>query len=226
MTYHVHIVTVGFDPKPSLKTLCCGIPADKIYILCDPTDHKAHESMNTVTDTMKRTGVMMESISIDGYDYDKVYNKVIEISDNECNKHADCKFHINFSRGSAILVGAVCSAAYEIDCDLYYVKMKPEEKDLNIEDEIIRINIANTIEIHSLKQKTKDVLEKFRACSSISNAQLSIICGYKGNKNSLRYHTEKLMDYGFIEREQKGRTVNWLLTDKGRRGLNRIPSAI
>ena len=122
---NVHIVTVGFDPHPSIDMLASG-DVDYIYLLNDRSEEQARISERSITSILDRIGsIGYEILEIDCYDYQNVHDTILKISDKEMASDKDCIIHINFSRGTAIAVGAACTAACAIkNADLYYSKWK------------------------------------------------------------------------------------------------------
>ncbi len=77
--YHVHIVTVGFDPEPSMDVGNSGIPVDKVYLLNDPSDERAADSEKRIVGFLCQGNIDVEEVVIDGYDFHSIYDKVVEI---------------------------------------------------------------------------------------------------------------------------------------------------
>lgn len=219
----IHIVTVGFDPKPSLETLCCKFPKDKIYLLNDRTDDKAKNSENLIIQALEKVEqIEYEVVPIECYNFQQIYDKVIEISDNETKRYRKCRFHINFSRGTGIVVGAVCSAAYEINADLYYSKIGAVDDDTPVNERIIHIDIESDYPLKLLKGTRKEVFLKFKShMDGISNEELIQLCEFK-NPSGLTYHTKKLQEDNLIERRTDGQKDYWILTGKGKKTIKRL----
>ena len=219
---NVHIVTVGFDPHPSLEMLASG-DVDYVYLLNDRSEKEARQSEKYITDILESIGsIDFEVVEIDCYDYQDVYDKIIRIADRESESKTGCKIHINFSRGTAIAVGAACTAACSIrDVDLYYSKWKSGNNDI-ASSRIIHVDVSEFTAIFQLKGATRVFFKLFEKSQSGSmpNSELMRLTGLK--RNSLTNHTSKLCELNLIRREPVGKCVTWQLTDSGKKVLKRI----
>lgn len=227
MVYHVHIYTVGRKPDTAFHVLKSDLPIDKIYLLnngakeCDCNGDVIHDYQKVEDDIRSKlnsvgiTDIVTEYI--DPFDYNDIFDKVLEISEREINIHSDVRFHINFTMGTNIMAGAVCSAAYSINADLYYIQEGKYTKSKN--DELIQIAIENIKELEILKKKakTKEIFERFRIEESISNSNLK---SEKETLSDLSYHTKLLKSYGLIKKDDI--SSEWILTNKGKQTLKRL----
>ena len=217
MVFHVHIYNVGKVPDTAFSVLHSDIPLDKLYLLNNENPEYL-EVEETIRSHFEQAGIEVLTRRIDPFEYHNVYNSVIEIYNKESKEHDDVKVHINFTMGTSIVVGAVCSAAYSINADLYYIQ---ESKYSNTgRDEVIRIEVENNSDLVELKRKEKTlgVFMKFIDRKPKSNPEL--MTGLK-SAASLTYHTRYLSSKGLIERDGLRDTV-WKLTPKGERTINRL----
>ena len=219
--YHVHIITVGFDPEPSMDISGSGIPADVAYLLNDPNDERANQSCKIIADHIRSGNIGLHICEIDCYDFHSIYNKVIEIAEKEKNEHRNIMFHINFSRGTAIAVSAVCCAAFEINSQLYYVKFKKGEPLLSIKDRVIPIDIENIHDQVNLTKRGEEIFNLFKGREVISNTELGQLSGIS-SKGSLSRHTSKMEKLGLIECKIDGKQKTWIVTGKGVKILKRL----
>ena len=219
---NIHIVTIGFDPYPSIEMLASG-EVDYVYLLNDRTEEQARVSERHITEILdKINSIKYEIVEIDCYDYQDVHDKILKIADNELESDPKCKIHINFSRGTAIAVGAACTAACAIkNVDLYYSKWKRGEE-VNASDRIIHVDVSEFTAVFQLKGTTRDYFKLFKNAKdgSMLNTELKELTGLE--KNSLTHHTSKLCELNLIRRELIGRNVSWKLTDKGKLVLKRL----
>lgn len=219
--YHVHIVTVGFEPEPSMDVSGCGMMADKIYLLNDPSDERAVESAKIIANHLGSGNAELKNIEIDCYDFHLIYDTVIKIAEEETKTHGNVKFHINFSRGTAIAVSAVCCAAFELNSQLYYVKYKKGEPQLPLEERIIPIDIENVHDQVILTKGTERIFLMFKGKQKISNQELLQLSGIQ-SKGSLSRYTSSLEEKGLIESFDNGKKKMWTLTRKGNKILKRL----
>lgn len=218
MAYHVHIYNVGQKAETAFNVLTSGIEMHKLYLLNNenPNYVAVEKEIREFYRKVPIDGVVTKLI--DPFDYDSVYNMVLEIDLIERELHQDVKFHINFTMGTSIMVGAVCSAAYAIDADLYYIQESCYSK--SGKDELILIEIGNTKEVFELRKK-KQTLEVFRMFIDMEPKSNRELMGNR-SASSLSYHTKSLSSMGLIEREGGVRDTVWVLTPKGRGVLKRV----
>ena len=218
---NVYIATLGFDPYPSFGMLACG-ESDKIYLLNDRREEEAKKSERIIRDILDgMKWISYEIREVDCYDYYDVYDKIIDIVEEERAK-GDCKIHINFSRGTAIAVGAACNAACTIDdVDLFYVKWKSGGSADNSK-KIIHVDVSEFSALEKMKESTKEVFKCFSFADSgtMSNNKLVELSGLE--INSVTYHTKRMVKLGLIMKSVEGRNTDWYLTNTGKRVLKKI----
>lgn len=219
MTYHVHLYNVGQDPETAFDIIRSDIPMDKL-ILLNNRNPEYVEVENAIKSVYENFPIDIEVAVINPWDYQDVFNKVLELYRKECDEHHDVRFHINFTRGTRIAVGAVCSAAYSINADLYYIQEKcyaGTEK-----DELIKIDIENLDELMELRSKKK-LMETFLMFGD--NEPKTDECLRNNGTlkpSALSYRTSQLRKIGVIKRENGDRDARWILTEKGRQVMNRL----
>lgn len=220
MTYHVHVISVGKKAETAYHVIRSDIKMDKIYLL-----NNDEEGYVAVEDEIRNT---FKAFPLDGiitakinpFDYDSVFKTIIDLYNMEVDNHSeDVLFHINFTMGTRITAGAMCSAAYSINADLYYIQESIYSKTGN--DELIRIQIENINELTDLKSK-KQVLETFRKFSDRAPKTNEELMGSLKSPGSLSYHTKYLSNAGLIKRFNGVRNGSWILTEKGEQVMKRI----
>ncbi len=218
MVFHVHLYNVGKKPDTAFNVIRAGIPIDKLYLL-NNEDPIYLEVEKVIIDGFKPFSIEVSPARIDPFDYHNVFNTVLDLYRSECAIHDDVRFHINFTMGTSIVVGAVCSAAYSINADLYYIQEACYSK--TNEDQLIQIEIQNIDEIAELR-KRKQTLEVFRKFSDRGFKTNEDLMGSLKTPSSLSYHTKYLHQAGLIERRGSVRNTEWVLTEKGIQVLNRL----
>ncbi len=219
MTYHVHLYNVGQKPDTAFSVLRTDIPMDKLYLLNnEKTEYVTVE--NQIREKFEGMGLDgVEKLRIRPFDYRSVFNAVLDAYKRECEEHDDVRFHINFTMGTSIMVGAVCSAAYSINADLYYVQEGIYSD--SGKDEVIRIEIESLEDEFELRNKkqTLAVFQRFADRAPKSNENLM---GGLKTSASLTYHTRYLSEKGLIKREGSVRNTRWMLTAKGEQLIKRL----
>lgn len=214
MVYDIHISGVGEKADTTFNVLMEDIPMKKLYLL-NNNNEKFISTEKEIVNKLNSIGfdkIVVERI--DPFDYQDIYNVVLKISKEELKSHPDARFHLNITRGTNIMAGAMCSASYLMNSDIYYVKAATYSK--TDKEELIRIDIESFPELEMLKtRESYSVFLKFKEKEEIDNAVL------KSEFKSLTYKTKELSGYGLIEKIGTKNCV-WKLTDKGRMVLGRI----
>lgn len=220
MTYHVHIISVGSKSETAFHVIRSGMEIDKIYLLNNDNE-KFVEVENEIRkgfEILNLDDIITESIK--PFDYDDVFNKILDIYHKESEEHQDeVIFHINFTMGTRITVGAMCSSAYLINADLYYIQEGIYTA--SGKDELIRIPIDNIKELSELQNKPQ-TLEVFLRFSDFQPKTNEEIIGSLKSPSNLTYHTNYLLKIGAIQRMGSVRNVKWVLTEKGERMIKRL----
>jgi len=222
MTFHIHICNVGRTPDSIYKVFTSDIPIDRMYLLNSRAiegsgdDHfDYYEMEKQMIDHMAGINFTdVRTVVINPFDYHDVYNAVLGIEAEEKNSCQNVKFHINFTLGTNVMAGAVCSAAYTIDADLYYVKSAKYILGSEGVDDLIPISIANysVVNVLERQKKTASVLMAING-GICSNADLITKFGIK--PNTLSHHTDLLRSYGLIKNDGSSRNITWSITEKG-----------
>ena len=223
MTFHVHICNVGQFSGPIYKVFESSIPINRMYLLNSRITGGDFDYCSIEKELIDHmVGINFKDIRtvvIDPFDYHDVYNAVIKIAGEETKSNNNVKFHINFTLGTNIMAGAVCSAAYSIRADLYYIKAAKYDSDN--QDELIRISIANYQEVNELKRqkRTAEILLNI-AGGTCHNRELISKLSLK--PNALSHHTGILREMGLIENKGSSRNIEWVITEKGNEIVKRL----
>lgn len=220
MVYHVHIISVGSKSETAFNVIRSGMEIDKIYLLNNdnPNFIKVEKEIRDGFKKIPLDGIITESIK--PFDYDDVFNKILNLYRNELKEHPDgVIFHINFTMGTRITVGAMCSSAYLINADLYYIQEGIYSS--SGRDELIRIPIDNIKELSELQNKPQ-TLSVFLRFSDFQPKTNEDIIGSLKSPSNLTYHTNYLQKIGAIQRKGSVRNVEWILTEKGERMIKRL----
>ncbi len=220
MVYDVHIISVGSKSETAFTVIKSGLKIDKIYLLNNSnSEYLAVEE--EIREGFKSFPIdEIKHIEIDPFDYDNVFKTVIDLYNSESENHpSGVMFHINFTMGTRVAVAAMCSAAYSINADLYYVKESLYSA--SGKDEFVPIKIDNINELADLKTHQK-TLEIFRIMSDRkpkTNEELQVPVN---SLSSLSYHTKYLSSAGLIKRLGSVRNASWVLTEKGEQVMKRL----
>ena len=220
MVYHVHVISVGKKSETAFNVIKSDMRVDKIYLLNNdnPQYVAVEEEIRDAFSRFPIDGVI--TAKLNPFDYDSAFKTVIELYNTEAEDHPEgVFFHINFTMGTRITIAAICSAAYSINADLYYVQescYSPTGR-----DELIRIRIENIRELADLRSK-KQILETFLRFVDRKPKTNDELMGSLKSASSLSYHTGYLSKAGLIERFDGVRNGSWVLTEKGEQVMKRI----
>ena len=220
MEYHVHIISVGKKAETAFHVIKSDMKMNKIYLLNNDNEEyvTVEEEIRDTFNKFPLDGII--TAKINPFDYDSVFKTIIDLYNIEMELHPEgVIFHINFTMGTRIAVGAMCSAAYSINADLYYIQeacYSPTGK-----DELIRIQIENINELTELKSKPQ-ILKTFRKFSDRKPKSNKDLKSETMSASNLSYQTSYLSKAGLIKRFDGVRDGSWILTEKGEQVMKRI----
>lgn len=219
--YDVHIIPVGTNPKPAISVMQSKMPVRMVCLLCSEelgsmvkTDiqERLRFAEIQVDEVFRKSDVDdVRTIRVDPWDYQGIINEVIDTAMDIRSSHQDAVFHINFTSGTHVMCGAVCSAAFYIGADLYYIMNRDE---LMVDDPVRHFTIPNFPDVSRIKGNTRQILFLMEGGGWKKNEDLMTETGLTPSK--LGYHTRVLLEYDLIERHRDGRKVCWRLTESGR----------
>lgn len=229
MEYGVHIITLGRTPESALAAIQHFGRKDKIWIISsrdnETVDGKEIRYLDIENDVIGRfMTVNIRNIETwvieDPFDYQEVYDAVVRIARMERGNHSDCRFYINFTSGTPIMTGAVCSAANTIGADLYYVRNAghdPDGRDAVIEIETDRLREVSLL---NRRKRTRSIFETIGSRDTITHSELMEASDIKNN--ALTPHTTMLQRNNLIVNMGSSKFPVWRLTERGRDVLNRL----
>ena len=119
-TTNVHIIGVGYDPQPIINILRSSLPCDRVHLLWN-ADPIIAASKEKIVNTLVSNGFQPEDVmaeEVDVFDYQKVLNYIMLISQIEKNRAIDTntrvQFYLNITHGTRLVTGALCTAAMMI----------------------------------------------------------------------------------------------------------------
>lgn len=222
MTFHTHICTVGFYSAPSIAVKNSHIPIDKIILLNNDSDERSNKAEKEIRESFSLVGdPEIETKRIDPYDYHEIFDEVISIGKREKSLHEDLMLHINFTSGTNIMAGAMCSAAQYLECKLYYVMNSKDHPEMSRDELIREISPPNMFDVEKLKGLVKKTFIHISDSRPISNSNLQKKLGL--TPSGLGYYTKLLSNYELIKKIPQGRNVCWELTDRGLSAIRQLP---
>ncbi len=228
---NVHIIGVGYDPQPIINILRSSLPCDRIHLLWN-NDSKIAESKEKIVETFISNGFAAEDIipeEIDVYDFQKILNHIMLISQIEKNRASETgtkvQFFLNITHGTRLVSGALCTAAMIIGANMYYLKERDENtSNCSIDDMIIRVPIPKIPDIDKLTTKRREFLKM--VCNDKEGPTVSELAENFGSKQNVNQFVSYFEQNNMVERIHEGRFVriratelgkmasNWLIVDK------------
>lgn len=224
-TTNVHIIGVGYDPQPIINILRSSLPCDRIHLLWN-SDPKITASKNKIVDTLISNGFQPEDVmaeEIDVFDYQKVLNCVMLISQIEKNRGTDTntrvQFFLNITHGTRLVTGALCTAAMMIGAQMYYLKERDEATDhLSINDLIIKVPIPRIPDLDKLTDKRRKFLKM--VCNETNGLTVSELAMEFSSKQNVNQFVGYFEDNNLVERIHEGKNVRIKATELGKMAAN------
>ena len=224
-TTNVHIIGVGYDPQPIINILRSSLPCDRIHLLWN-SDPKIAASKNKIVDTLISNGFQPEDVmaeEIDVFDYQKVLNCVMLISQIEKNRGTDTntrvQFFLNITHGTRLVTGALCTAAMMIGAQMYYLKERDDATDhLSINDLIIKVPIPRIPDLDKLTDKRRKFLKM--VCNETNGLTVSELALEFSSKQNVNQFVGYFEENNLVERIHEGKSVRIKATELGKMAAN------
>ncbi len=222
--YSVHICCVGSHVDPCMAVTRSNMGISKVWLVgsrrTDSLDERTWEKLEDTSREVERRlrdcGIAeIGSKKVDAWDYQGIIDEVIDIAERERAEHPNARFYINFTSGTHVMAGAMCSAAFCIGASIYYVMNRGEHPDLSSENETRLFEIPYMPDISSIGLETRRVLSRIDPDKGTANRDI-VEEGREWSKQYVGYHTRRLRELGLIEGIRSGKEVKWRLTYPGR----------
>lgn len=224
-TVNVHIIGVGFDPQPIINVLRSSLPCDRVHLLWNNNDEIV-SSKNKIIETFVLNGFSEEDIiaeEVDAYDFQKILNHVMLISQIEKNRAVKegtkVQFFINITHGTRLVSGALCTAAMMIGAQMYYLRVQDENtNNLCLDERIIRIPIPKIPDIDKMTTKRREFLKM--VCDNADGPTVSELAEKFGTKQNVNQFVKYFEGNNMVERVHEGRFVRIRATELGKMASN------
>ena len=224
-TTNVHIIGVGYNPQPIINILRSSLPCDRIHLLWND-DPKITASKNKIVETLINNGFRPEDVmaeEVDVFDYQKVLNYVMLISQIEKNRAIDTgtrvQFFLNITHGTRLVTGALCTAAMMIGAQMYYLKERDEDaENSSINDLIITIPTPKIPDLDKLTDKRRKFLKMI--CDEANGLTVSELAEEFSTKQNVNQFVGYFENNNLVERIHEGKSVRIKPTELGRMAAN------
>ena len=224
-TTNVHIIGVGFEAQPIISILRSDLPCDRVYLLWNRNE-RIEASKNKIVDTLVMNGFVPEDIipeEVDAYDYQKILNCVMLISEMEKKRAEKTKnrlqFYLNITHGTRLVTGALCTAAMMIGAEMYYLKEKgPDSENLSINDLIIRVPTPRVPDLDKMTERRRKFLKM--VCERDDGLTVSELAREFSSKQNVNQYVGYFEDNNLVKRIHEGKNVRILATELGKMAAN------
>lgn len=224
-TTNVHIIGVGYKPQPIINILRSSLPCDRVHLLWN-ADPKIIVSKDKIIETLVGNGFHPEDVmseEVDVFDYQKVLNHVMLISQIEKNRAADTgtrvQFFFNITHGTRLVTGALCTAAMMIGAQMYYLKERDENtENTSIDDLIIRVPIPRVPDLDKMTDKRRKFLKMI--CNEEDGLTVSELAAEFSTKQNVNQFVGYFEKNNLVERIHEGKGVRIRPTELGRMAAN------
>ncbi|WP_400238778.1 HFX_2341 family transcriptional regulator domain-containing protein [Methanomethylophilus alvi] len=224
-TTNVHIIGVGYDPQPIINILRSSLPCDRVHLLWN-ADPKIAASKEKIVNTLVSNGFQPEDVmaeEVDVFDYQKVLNYIMLISQIEKNRAIDTntrvQFYLNITHGTRLVTGALCTAAMMIGAQMYYLKERDDDtNNLSINDLIIRIPTPKVPDLDKLTDKRRKFLKMI--CNESDGLTVSELAEEFSTKQNVNQFVGYFESNNLVERVHEGKSVRIRPTELGRMAAN------
>jgi len=227
MIRHVHFCCIGERVDPAMTVNNAPFQKDMLYLINSPSSMGGvyQDVEEEVRRRLKDSNfVNVETIHVDPYDFDAVYEALERILSDEIMKNNECQFHFNITAGSNICAGAMCLVAMSSqNSDIYHARAgrychPPVEGD----GSPIVVELADFNSVKMLESKPKEAMILELIAKSDYVPHKDILDGMGMSPSLLSYHLKNLLEFDLIARTgSNGRSPDWRLTEKGRKVLRR-----
>lgn len=231
-----HIVAAGFEYDRIVKPML-EYPGDRIIVLRNNGENYVRSSAiaNHFLKRLKEFPVEIEEVSIDIYDFDNVFLKMLELIKKEIKERS---VYVNISSAPKVTLVAMMSATFFMrgKGDIEIIYCKPEEYlvpkmidtiDSKMKNEFmdhgsgIGVTEYESIPIFPIEQitdidtKILKVLSDRNGAESIKELVEYINRGEDVQRSSIQYRLEKLEEKGLISKEREEKRVRLFITRIG-----------
>ena len=219
-TMHIHIASTGGGIENILTGYNAVSGIDKLYLIYSTQRKHSAEDLQKIF-TKMGTECILKGVS--GFDFQEIVDTIYEIYGENVNAK-NLRYTINITGGTNLMAAAVCSTAFFIKAEIYYVMFDREKHDKGlpqdpIDERVKRIPTPKIPNVNGLGPMTREILEYIldNEGSDLTSVDVAKAFGY--SRQALKHHTDILKKEGIIEVEKwsrNNRLSKITLTQEGR----------
>ncbi len=219
-TMHIHIASTGGGMDNILTGYKAVSGVDKLYLIYSSQRKHSAEDLQKKFENM---GTECHIKGVSGFDFQEIVDTIYGIYGENVNEK-NIRYTINITGGTNLMAAAVCSTAFFIKAEIYYV-MYDREKYNNgipqdpIEERVIRVPTPKIPNVNGLGPATREVLEFILDNDGPDLTSVYVAGAFGYSRQALKHHTDILKKEGIIEVEKwtrNNRLSKISLTQEGR----------
>lgn len=219
-TMHIHIASTGGRTENIQTGFNAVSSVDKLYLVySNQRKHSAEDLQKNFT----KIGVECIIKGVSGFDFQEIVDVIYEIYGENVNEK-NLRYTINITGGTNLMAAAICSTAFFINAEIYYV-MYDREKEKNgipqdsVEERVKRIPVPKIPNVNGLRSATREILEYILDNDGPDLTSVKVADAFGYSRQALKHHTDILKKEGIIEIEKwtkNNRLSRISLTQEGR----------
>lgn len=217
---HVHIASTGGSEDNVLICYNAVSCVDKMYLIY--SNQRKH-SAESLQNKFQKMGVECAIKGVSGFDFQEIVDTIYAIYGENVNAK-DLRYSINITGGTNLMAAAICSTAFFINAELYYVMYDREkaEKGLSqdpVSERVKRIPTPKIPNVNGLRPVTREILEYILDNDGPDLTSVVVADAFGYSRQALKHHTDILKKEGIIEVEKwdkNHRLSRITLTQEGR----------
>ena len=217
---HIHIASAG-SGKDNIQTGFNAVGGvDVLYLVY--SNQRKH-SAEDLQKQFEKIGVKCIIKGVSGFDFQEIVDVIYDIYGENVNEK-NLRYTINITGGTNLMAAAICSTAFFINADLYYVLFDRDKFEKGIpqdpvEDRVIHIPTPKIPNVNGLRPMTREILEYILDHDNPDLTSVEVADAFGCSRQALKHHTDILKKEGIIEVEKwtkNNRLSKISLTQEGR----------
>ena len=217
---HIHIASTGGGIENILTGFKAVSGVDKLYLIYS-TQRK--HSAEDVQKKINKIGTECFIKGVSGFDFQEIVDTIYEIYGENVNAK-NLRYTINITGGTNLMAAAVCSTAFFINAEIYYVMYDREKEEKGIpqdpiEERVKRIPTPKIPNVNGLGPATREILEYILDNDGPELTSVNVAGAFGYSRQALKHHTDILKKEKIIEVEKwtrNNRLSKITLTQEGR----------
>ena len=205
---HIHIAFAGVSPNPTINTIkAMEDTPDAIILLYGKVDERDIAYENKAKDLQVIFEAMRYKCEIRSFlkfDFLDIVDTIHSVYETYMNDDQHSTFSVDITTGTNLMSAAACNTAFFTGADVYYMRNSEMEPDKSLKELLVKIPSPRIPDIRHLGEDTLTILrfieEESRNGRNVTNSDIGK--HFNRTPQSIKYHTDRLLKSGLIERIQ------------------------